>query len=331
MRTLIVLFAMAILALPAGMKAAEPPVAWKALEGHADAVYCIDAAPNGKWFVSGGFDQTLKLWDAKTRQPVRSFSGHTKMVLAVSFSPDSKSIASGSLDNVVKIWPAELLPTGKPTPAESFTHNFAGHQSQIYGVAWSPDGKRVASCSFDKSIKIWEIATKRELRSIPVDVKDVVVYGVTFTADGKSLLACYSDGLIRQFEADTGKAQRQFSGPKGALYSMSLQKQGAFLAAAGLDKTIYVWKTGDGQVERSIPGHDDDIYRVQFNPAGTKLMSLGYSGQVKVWDASNGKSLLATKLPALLFGGCYSNDGREILAAASDQKIYAIELPPAAQ
>ena len=216
-------------------------------------------------------------------------------------------------------------------PPNAFTHNFAGHQSQVYGVAWSPDGKLVASCAYDKSIKLWDIAASREIRSIPVDLKDLAVYGVAFSLDGKSLLASYSDGLLRQFETETGKPQRQFAGAKGALYSLSLQKQGNLIAAGGLDKTIYLWKAGDGQLERSLAGHDDDIYRVQFNPAGTRLVSLGYSGQIRVWDLSTGKPLLTTKLPALVFGGCYSADGRQILAAASDQKIYIVELPTAAQ
>lgn len=322
----------ALLSHSASVSAADKPASWKTLEGHTDAVYSVDASPNGKWFTSGGFDQTIKLWDAKTYKPVRSFAGHTKMVLSVAFSPDSNRIASSSLDNLVKLWPAEILPAGKQPPTNLFTHNFAGHQSQVYSVSWSPDGKLLASCGFDKSIKLWDIAANREIRSIPiVDPKDLAVYSVTFSLDGKSLLAGYGDGIIRQFETENGKAQRQITGGKGALYSISLQKQGTLLAAGGLDKVIYVWKVADGQLERSLAGHDDDIYRVQFNPAGTRLLSLGYSGQVRVWDLSTGKPLLTTKLPALLFGGCYTADGRQILAASSDQKIYVVELPTTAQ
>ena len=330
----------ALLVLPTTAPGADKPASWKTLEGHTDSVYCVDASPDGKWFASGGFDQVVRVWDSRTGKQVRSLSGHTKMVLSIAFTPDSSNIVSSSLDNLVKVWPTQkpvipkesVIPKGKPTPEQNFSHNYAGHQSQVYGVAFSPDAKLVASCGYDKSIKLWDLAAKREIRSIPVESKtDLAVYGVAFSLDGKSLLASYSDGLVRQFETETGKPQRQLAGAKGALYSLSLQKQGTLIAAGGLDKAVYLWKAGDGQLERSLAGHDDDIYRVQFNPAGTRLLSLGYSGQIRVWDLSTGKPLLTAKLPALLFGGCYTSDGRQILAAASDQKIYVVELPSAAQ
>lgn len=326
-----------LLTVLAGMSlpvfAADPPTTQaKTWTGHSDAVYCVTASPDGKSFASGGFDMTVKRWDAVKGEVAKSYNGHTKMVLCVAFSPDSKQMVSGGLDNLVKVWPLEPVPAaaGKP-PANDFTHNFAGHQAQVYGVAFSPDGKLVASCSFDKSIKLWDLAANKEIRSIPVDVKDIAAYNVLFTPDGKSLLASYGDGIVRQFETETGKLQRQFSGAKGALYSLSLQKQGALLIAAGSEKQIYVWKMDDAKLERAIPGHEDDIYRVQFNPSGTRFCSIGYAGNVRVWDVTTAQTLYSTKLPALLFGGCYDVAGQRILAAGNDQKIHVVEVPAAAR
>src|SRR5437588_266038 len=74
------------------------------LVGHTDPVYSVDFTPDGSLIVTGSFDKTVKLWDAATLNPVRSFSGHTNLVLTVAVSRDGARIASGSLDNTIKLW-----------------------------------------------------------------------------------------------------------------------------------------------------------------------------------------------------------------------------------
>ena len=71
------------------------------LVGHTEPVYDLTSSPDGKWLVTGSFDQSVRLWDANSLQPVRTMLGHTGLVLTVAVSPDSKLIASGSLDNTI--------------------------------------------------------------------------------------------------------------------------------------------------------------------------------------------------------------------------------------
>src|SRR3954471_14724808 len=68
------------------------------LDGHTDPVYAVAWSPDGKTLVTGGFDNTVRLWDADTRKEIKTFKGHANLVLAVAPSPDGKRILSGSLD-----------------------------------------------------------------------------------------------------------------------------------------------------------------------------------------------------------------------------------------
>src|SRR3954466_11748992 len=88
------------------------------LEGHTDPVYTIAWSPDGKTLVTGGFDNTVRLWDAATRKEIKRFDGHTGLVLAVAPAPDGKRLLSGSLDKTAKIW---QVPGGGPVK------DLAGH------------------------------------------------------------------------------------------------------------------------------------------------------------------------------------------------------------
>src|SRR6266478_5947947 len=100
------------------------------LDGHTDPVYTIAWSPDGKSLVTGGFDNTVRLWDAATRKEIKKLEGHAGLVLAVAFSPDGKMILSGSLDKSAKLW--ELPRSG---PAKDLTENPAG----IHALALKAD------------------------------------------------------------------------------------------------------------------------------------------------------------------------------------------------
>ena len=78
----------------------------RTLTGHEIAVLSVSFSPDGKWIVSGGYDTTLKIWDAASGKEKRTLTGHTKAVMSVSFSPDGKWIVSGSKDHTLKVWDA---------------------------------------------------------------------------------------------------------------------------------------------------------------------------------------------------------------------------------
>jgi len=113
----------------------------------------------GKYFLSGGFDTTLKLWEPKEFGLISCYltlQGHTAPILSVALSPDAKSALFGSRDKTVRLWNIE---SGKELI------NMSSHKDDVFKVVFSSDGKQALSASLDRSIKLWDVKTGKELVS----------------------------------------------------------------------------------------------------------------------------------------------------------------------
>ncbi|KAG2065506.1 WD40 repeat-like protein, partial [Suillus decipiens] len=126
------------------------------LLGHTDAVNSVSFSPDGTRIVSGSDDKTVRLWDARTGEPVgEPLEGHTDWVRSVSLSLDGTRVVSGSDDKTVRLWDAATgRPVGQP---------LRGHTNSITSVSLSPDGTRIISCSYDGTVRVWYAAIEQSL------------------------------------------------------------------------------------------------------------------------------------------------------------------------
>lgn len=135
----------------------------RTLWGHGGKVWQVVFSPDGKTLVSGSDDATIKAWDAKTGALIRTLTGHNERVMSVAFSPDGKLLASGSDDATVRLWNAEtgkfLQNINKPDKDRMFHHK---HSYAVRAVAFSPDGKVLASASVDPLVNLWSVGTAAE-------------------------------------------------------------------------------------------------------------------------------------------------------------------------
>jgi eukaryotic-like serine/threonine-protein kinase len=184
-----------------------------------------------------------------------------------------------------------------------------GHRSYVRSVAFSPDGRRVASGSVDGTIKIWESATGKELLS----VDDGVVFSVAFSPDGQRL-ASGSGSDTKIWDSATGKVLLDLG--EGAATCVTFTPDGKRLASAhdtGNAGMLNIWDSATGKLLFSI-NDDNGVLSVAFSPDGQRMAS-GSRYHVRIRDSANGKQVLSVATPGEVRSVAFSPDGRRMASA----------------
>jgi WD40 repeat protein len=168
------------------------------LKGHTAPVYSVAFSPDGKTLTSGSWDKTIRLWEAATGKEKKALK-QSDHVTALAFSPDGKTLASGRTrasesDERVRVLDAA---TGEDRAA------LKGHTSDVGCLAYSADGKLLASGSIDGVIKLWDVAASKERATVKGDA--VSVYSLAFSPDGKLLAAGGSTGAVKLWDVAAGE------------------------------------------------------------------------------------------------------------------------------
>jgi WD40 repeat protein/tRNA A-37 threonylcarbamoyl transferase component Bud32 len=165
----------------------------------------------------------------------------------------------------------------------------AGHWDTVHSVAYSPDGRLLASASLDKTIKVWDAATGQTIRSIQTSDQDV--YVVIFHPDGARLASAGTEGVVKLWDAATGQSIRTFKGHTGHVHELAISRDGKILASWSRDGTIKFWDVATGSLVRTLQDHKPsvNIGKIAFSPDGKTLVSAGGEERhVRVWDVAEG-------------------------------------------
>lgn len=169
-----------------------------------------------------------------------------------------------------------------------------GHTNMITVLSFSPDGQTLASSSYDNTIKIWHVASGRELRtltSVP-SYDSAHAVALSFSPDGKTLATATGiPARISLWDIGTGKEQKRFGDNGFVAYSSIAYSPDGKRLATGVDKNILLWDAETGQKVQTLSGHKDIVSSVVFSTDGKVIASGSSDKTVKLWNAASGTEL----------------------------------------
>ncbi|MDZ8183634.1 MAG: serine/threonine-protein kinase [Nostoc sp. ChiSLP02] len=197
-----------------------------------------------------------------------------------------------------------------------------GHSSDVNSVAFSPDGKTLGSASDDKTIKLWNLATKEEIRTL--EGHSNWIWTIAFSPDSKILASGSADKTIKLWNVETGKLIRTLQGHTDGVTSVAFSPNNKILASgsASKDTKIKLWNLETGKLIRTLEGHTNGVQSVAFSPDGKTLASGSWDKTIKLWNLETGKltRTLNGKGGSIL-SVAFAPDGKTLASGSNDKTI----------
>jgi WD40 repeat protein len=244
----------------------------------------------------------VKVWDAATGREDLTLRGY----------PDDALILFGASTGGLLACP---LGGGPYSAIAALTHT--NMSADITGIAFSPDGRRIASARYDGAVQVWDVATGKE--TLALRGHSDGVRGVAFSPDGRCIASADEDHTVKVWDAATGRKTLNLDGNCDYVLAVAYSPDGRRLASAGFDRTIRLWDTATGKETLTLRGHSKMVMGVAFSPDGRRLASAGGDGVVKVWNATTGKEVFALRgEKGRIRGVTFSPDGRRLASAGEN-------------
>lgn len=275
-------------------------------------VAAVAFSPDGKLLATGTYSR-VTVWDVTTVQPIKQLTNVLGAVNDVRFSPDGKllAVAGGqpSAKGDLRIYQTadwKLLAT------------LTGHDDVVFSIAFHPDGKRLASASFDKTVRIWDLGTHKTLQTL--SGHSDFVYSVAFNPDGSWLVSASKDRSVKLIETDTGKGRFTFSLDDDVL-TVAVSPDGKHVVSSGFQPALGWWDPTTGQRVRNQGGHGVAVHEICFSKDGKLAASAGADRTVRLWNGTTGTAQQTLPAGSIAYAVALSPDAQRVAAGCFDGMV----------
>ena len=288
------------------------------LEAKGGPVWGVALSPDGKHVAVGSENGSLRLWDWKAKDTVRTFESLGGNIWSVDISPDGDSLAAACDDSTVKVF--DLAKPGSPRSLP--------HPNSVKAVVFSPDGTKLATGDRGSTVRVWDLRLQ-----VPEEVRGHrgTVHGLAYCPHGKALASAGSDGTVKVWTLDDdGKPSDKplpLDDQAGPVYAVAFSPDGKTLASAGWDGAVRIWDPARGVKLHTFRGHDADVYAIAYRADGKVLATAGQDDTIRIWDAETGKELQVlrgTTRPYLTVR--FEKDGSHLAASGRDGNVRVWEI-----
>jgi WD40 repeat protein/tRNA A-37 threonylcarbamoyl transferase component Bud32 len=320
---------------------------------HPNAVVAGAFSPNSKTVVTACVDQSVRLWDVDSAEPVGKPFPHPARVLAAAFSPDGKTILTGCADGTIRRWEvasgqASLLKlnVGGEVSVIAFsgdgeialTADKAGKIAQLWktstgeaigsplpqqhtmlAAAFSPDGQTILLADALRNAQFWKVTTAK--RYGPLIHHPDRMYAVAISSDGKTVLTGGTNKTAQLWNAATGTPLGQPLVHMEGVFAVAVSPDGRTILTGSSDRSARLWTALCGKDLCKLLPHESkrDVGAAAFSPDGSKVVTGSYDNTARIWEAATGNLLMkflghSDRVVVALF----SPDGRTVLTGSCD-------------
>jgi WD40 repeat protein len=323
------------------------------LKGHQGKVTVLRYTPDGKRLISVGADHTIRQWEVATGKMVAVLKGHTAPVIATTVTADGKTLVSVGEDGSVLLWD---LASGKQVASLKLNISLkagaldphsrrlatasdgtvriwdvqtgkllstSDGQGRIRVLAFSPDGKLLASSGGDRVVRMWDAATGKAVREMQATQDGI--RSLAFSPDGRLLVS--SDRVVRLWDVTSGKEVRRLAGKVMRFTRVVTSPDGRSVAGGGDDGSVSLFELGTGKLLVTLPGGGGAVTSLAFAPDGQSLAWATADGVIRLWKIT----LQTSEVERLRKELAETRKRAEDAALASERLLYLRQLQLAQQ